>query len=177
MLFTERGIWTMIHGVVLGGGVLMGLCAALFAMGTVRAPGAAHDTMHDSSRALVRLLVSVAAVLWLTVLVGTYVNFPPYRATPPEGTLDLSQYPRFLIDSNPETVWLHAFGMEIKEHVPWIASMLATAVAFVGLRYRSRLLSDARLRSMSMTLLALCFVLSAFVGIMGIFVNKVAPLQ
>jgi hypothetical protein len=30
---------------------------------------------------------------------------------------------------------------------------------------------------MSMTLLAFCFVLSAFVGIMGIFINKVAPLQ
>ena len=26
-----------------------------------------------------------AALLWLTVIVGTYIVFPPYRATPPAG--------------------------------------------------------------------------------------------
>jgi hypothetical protein len=33
--------------------------------------------------------------------------------------------------------------MDSKEHVPWIASMLATAVAFVTVRYRSRVLHNA----------------------------------
>jgi hypothetical protein len=110
-------------------------------------------------------------------LAGTYVIFPLYRATPPADTTDLSQYPRFLIDANPDTVWRHALGMEIKEHVPWIASMLATAVAFVGMRYRSTLLNDALLRSMAMTLLAICLGLVSFVGLIGIFIAKVAPLQ
>jgi len=30
MLFSERSVWTMIHGVGLGGAGLMGLAAALF---------------------------------------------------------------------------------------------------------------------------------------------------
>lgn len=176
-LFTARSLWTMIHGIVLAGGALMGLAAALFSLRAMRMTGAADVAGQDQSRYLAWLLVFVAVALWLTVVVGTYVNFPPYRATPPEGLTDLSDYPRSLIQSNPSTVWLHAFAMEIKEHVPWIAAMLATAVAFVGVRYRSTLLSDARLRGMAMTLLALCFALVSVAGILGVFINKVAPLE
>ena len=55
--------------------------------------------------------------------------------------------------------------------------MLTTAVAFVAVRYRSRVVADASLRNMTITLLAICFVLVAFVSLMGVFVNKVAPLQ
>jgi hypothetical protein len=67
--------------------------------------------------------------------------------------------------------------MESKEHMPWIASMLATAVAFVAVRYRSGLLGSARLRNMTFGLLAISFALVAFVSLLGVFVNKVAPLQ
>jgi hypothetical protein len=177
MLFTERSIWTMIHGIVLGGGALMALSAALFSLHAMRTESASGAATQNQSRYLVWLTVFTAVVLWLTVLVGTYVNFPPYRATPPEGLTDLSQYPRSLIQSNPSTVWLHAFAMETKEHIPWIAAMLSTAVAFIGIRYRSQILSDAQLNRMATTLLAICFVLVSFVAILGVFINKVAPLE
>ena len=180
MLFTDRSIWTMIHGVVLGGTALMALFAALFYMYAMRTADDTDDTSvatRSRSRSLAQLTVLIAVVLWLTVFVCTYITFPPYRATPPEGVTDLSAYPRALIQANPDTAWLHAFAMESKEHVPWIAAMLATAVAFVSVRYRSRLLNDTRLRNMTMTLLAICFALTAFVGILGTFINKVAPLQ
>jgi hypothetical protein len=115
--------------------------------------------------------------LWLTVLAGTYISFPPYRTTPPEGVTDLSRYPRSLLQSTPDTAWLHSFAMEIKEHVPWIAAMLATAVAFVAMRYRSKLLSDVRLNRMATALLAICFVLVSVVALLGVLINKVAPLD
>jgi hypothetical protein len=150
----------------------MGLAAALFSLRTLR-PGA---TLAQSV-ALARLMVFIAATLWLAVFVGTYVIFPMYRATPPSGASDLSQFPRALLMSNPGTAWLHSFAMEIKEHVPWVASMVATAVAWVGLRYRSQLVNDASLRTMATVLLAICFALISAVGLLGIFVNKVAPLQ
>jgi ABC-type Fe3+-siderophore transport system permease subunit len=67
--------------------------------------------------------------------------------------------------------------METKEHMPWIAVMLATASAFVGVRYRSQMLTDPRLRSMTAAVLAICLLLVAFVSLMGVFVNKVAPVQ
>ena len=176
-LFTARSIWTMIHGVVLASGALMALAAALFSLRAMRTADASNVAAQDQSRYLAWLLVFIAVALWLIVIVGTYVNFPPYRATPPEGLTDLSYYPRSLIQSNPDTVWLHAFAMEIKEHVPWIAAMLATAVAFVGVRYRSTLLSDARLRGMTTTVLAICFALVSVAGILGVLINKVAPLE
>jgi hypothetical protein len=37
--------------------------------------------------------VFTAVMLWLTVIVGTYIIFPPYRVTPPPGTTDLGQFP------------------------------------------------------------------------------------
>ena len=172
LLFTDRSIWTIVHGIVLSGGALMALAAALFSLRTMRT-----GATPEQSRSLAQLLVFVAAMLWLAVLVGTYIVFPLYRATPPAGATDLSQFPRSLLLANPGTAWLVSFAMEIKEHVPWIASMLATAVAFVGMRYRSRLLNDAPLRNMAMTLLAICFVLISAVGLLGIFIYKVAPLQ
>jgi hypothetical protein len=82
-----------------------------------------------------------------------------------------------LILSSPGTAWLHAFAMEVKEHMPWIAAMLSTAVAFVGVRYRARLLSDAQLNGMATTLSVLSFMIVSFVAILGVFVNKVAPLD
>jgi len=177
MLFTDRSLWTMIHGIVLGGIALMALFAALVSMSTVRTAEGPYGATEGQSRSVARLTVLIALVLWLGVLVGTYVIFPPYRATPPEGGTDLSQYPRSLLLASPDTAWLHAFAMESKEHMPWIAVMLATAVAFVGVRYRSTLLMNAQLRNMAMTLLAICFALVSFVALMGVFVNKVAPLQ
>ncbi len=167
----------MLHGIVLGGGALLALFAAVFAMRTTR-PGPAADVgAQQQARHLAWLTVLIAVMLWLTVLVGTYINFPLYRATPPEGLVDLSRYPRSLIQSRPDTVWLHGFAMELKEHVPWIAAMLATAVAFVAVRYRSELLSDPQLRRRATLLLAICFMLASFIGVLGIFINKVAPLD
>jgi hypothetical protein len=55
--------------------------------------------------------------------------------------------------------------------------MLSTAVAFISVRYRSQLLSDAQLNRMATALLAICFVLVSFVAILGVLINKVAPLE
>jgi hypothetical protein len=177
MLFTERSIWTMIHGIVLGGGALLALAVILFSLRAMRAETAAAGVAETQARYLVWLMVFAAALLWLTVLVGTYITFPSYRATPPEGITDLGRYPRALILSSPGTAWLHSFAMEVKEHMPWIAAMLSTAVAFLGMRYRSRLLRDAALNRVATTLAAICFALVSFVAILGVFINKVAPLE
>lgn len=176
LLFSSRSIWTMAHGIFLGGGGLIAVAAGLFALIAVRGtpPGGAADRQ---SRYLASLLVSAAVLLWAAVIVGTYVSFPPYRATPPEGLVDLAAYPRALIRSDPATAWLHSFAMEIKEHLPWMAAMLATGVAYVAARYRSQLLSEDRLRRIGVSLLALTLAIVAGVSFLGILINKVAPLE
>ena len=92
--------------------------------------------------------------------------------------LDLSQFPRSLLLAKPDTAWLHGFAMESKEHMPWIAAMLVVSRR-LGQHpdLDRRVLGDVRLRTMTATLLAVCFALVAFVALLGVFVNKVAPLQ
>lgn len=177
MLFSGRSIWTMLHGIGLGGATLLALSAALFAMYLLRADGGTAPATSAQARAMAWLTAAAAAMTWLTTLGGTYVVFPPYRATPPEGATDLAAYPRSLILSDPETAWLHSFAMETKEHLPWIAAMLLTAVAFVAWRHRDTWLGDAHLRRLATRLLAIGFVIVAYVALLGTFVNKVAPLE
>ena len=176
LLFSSRSIWTMAHGIFLGGGGLLAVGAGLFALIAVRGtpPGGAADRQSDY---LAWLLVTAAVLLWAAVIVGTYVSFPPYRATPPAGLVDLAAYPRALIRSDPKTAWLHSFAMETKEHLPWMAAMLATGVAYVAARYRSQLLSEDRLRRIGVSLLALTLAIVAGVSFLGILINKVAPLE
>lgn len=177
MLFSARSLWTMLHGIALGGAALLGLAAALFALyllreRDLRAAGA------DRTAGPVALLTAVtAAMTWLTTLVGTYIVFPLYRMTPPEGATDLAAFPRALVLSDPETEWLHRFAMETKEHVPFIAAILATAVAFIAWRYREAIFRERPLRRMCTLLLGLCFAAVAYVSLLGVFVNKVAPVE
>jgi hypothetical protein len=176
-LFSYDSILTMLHGLGSGGGALLTLFAALFALWTMRTDGALDAVVERRSRNLKWLIVLAALLVWGAVIGGTYLVFPPYRATPPEGLTDLTAYPRSLIQSDPETTWLHSFAMETKEHVPWIAAMLTTAVAFVAVRYKSQLLSDRSINRMATIAATICLVLAACAALLGTFVNKVAPLE
>ena len=184
-LFSVPSLLTMLHGLVLSGGAIVGLVVSLLALrwfaqpaGVARAAhaGGGPAGVHDGDR-FAQLTTVTAVLLWLAVIGGTYLVFPLYRETPPEGVTALADYPRAMLMANPDTRWLHAFGMEVKEHVPWIAAMLTTATAFVARRHRQTLLADGRMRRMMASLLVISLALVSFVGLMGVFVNKVAPLD
>ena len=174
MLFSDRSLLTMFHGLVLSGGALVLLFTALFTLRVMAAPEGSAVPARTSN-AFAWLMVATAALLWMSVIGGAYIVFPMYRATPPEGVASLADYPRALLLANPDTRWLHAFGMEIKEHMPWIAAMLVTAAAFVARRHRDTLLANASQRRIMGALLAVALVLVSFVALLGVFVNKVAP--
>ncbi len=175
MLFSDRSLWTMLHGLVLSGGALALLLVAVFSLRVLAtADGEVVPDRH--SKALTWVTTAAVVLLWMSVLGGTYVVFPLYRATPPEGMAALAEYPRALLTSNPDTRWLHSFGMEIKEHMPWIAAMVATAAAFVVRQHRTTLLADTSLRRVTATLLSIAIVLVSLVALLGVFINKVAPL-
>jgi hypothetical protein len=167
MLFSERSIYTMVHGIGLGSAALMGLAAALFYLYAARPTPLSSDSDNESRAFASRYSVHGIDAL-LTVIVGTYIIVPPYRATPPPGTTDLSEFPRSLVLASPNTAWLHAFAMESKEHMPWIASMLTTAVAFIAVRYRGTALTNRSMRLMTFALLAVSFVLVSFVALLGV---------
>jgi hypothetical protein len=155
----------------------MGLAAVLFALLVLRGANGRPDATPRQIRLLTVLLGSSAAALWLAVLAGTYAVFPLYRATPPDGAVDLAAYPRAWLLASASTAWLHDVAMEIKEHVPWIAAMLVTSAAFVVGRDAPRVLREPPMYRAVAALLAIGFTLSAWAGLLGILVNKIAPLE
>ena len=65
MLFSERSIWTMVHGIGLGGGALIGLAAALFYLYAARS--SADEAVPPGSGALAGATTVSAVLLWLTI--------------------------------------------------------------------------------------------------------------
>ena len=74
--------------------------------------------VQTSSRARTLLtiyLIGMVVLAWLAVLSGAYIVYPWYRAVPPAGVTDLSDYPRRLLLSSGTTSEWHNVGMEWKE--------------------------------------------------------------
>lgn len=117
---------------------------------------------------------SVALIAWVTVITGTWIVYPWYRAKPPAGA-EIADYPQAYLAQNPALTGWHDFGMEWKEHVGWITPILATAVAFVVLRYGPQLARDPKLRRSLITLLVIAFGAALVAGGLGAFISKIAP--
>ena len=110
-------------------------------------------------------LAALVILSWLTVFSGAYIIYPWYRAVPPEGLTDLSDYPRRLLLVEWETSEWHNIGMEWKEHVAWLAPIAMTMVAYVTMKYRRAIVQHRNMR-----VAVLGFAVAAFVatGIAGI---------
>lgn len=92
MLFSERSIWTMVHGIGLGGGALIGLAAALFYVYAARSsdnvtapPGSgalAGATVLSANRWKAREIAPgrVGAVTLILMALGVLGTFPPVWA-------------------------------------------------------------------------------------------------
>lgn len=112
----------------------------------------------------------MAVIAWITVITGTWIVYPWYRAPDP-------QSPRSLLLASPTTAGWHRFGMEWKEHVAWIAPILATAVAFAVSYYREELAERHDVRRAALILFTVAFVAAGVAGVFGAFINKVAPIR
>ncbi|MEX2556153.1 MAG: hypothetical protein WEB06_11020 [Actinomycetota bacterium] len=170
MSVTDREFWTVIHGMVLGTLFLLAFAGGIAGLWSLRpalvTPAGIRERIH-------RLNIgvwSMAIVAWGTVITGTYIVYPWYR-----DAAETSARSRLL--ANPETALWHTFGMEWKEHVAWIAPILATAVAFIVTYYGRRLARDDRMRKLAMALFTGAFLAAAVAGLFGAFINKAAPIQ
>src|SRR4030042_1629902 len=174
-VLTFREPFPMIHGVLFGGGFLLAFTGGLALLYNLKADALTAAGVRRHVRLLKLATLALAGLTWLAVLSGTYVSYPWYRATPPEGVTDLTPYPRSYLRADPDLAFWHTFGMEWKEHVAWFSPLLATAVAFVVWRYGGYLARDSQLRQAMIVLFALAFVTAGIAGLLGILVTKAAP--
>lgn len=119
----------------------------------------------------------MAVVAWLTVITGTWIVYAWYRERPPEGTTDLTEYPRYYLLDDPNLEEWHTFGMEWKEHVAWIAPMLATVVAFGVIYYGRRLAWEPAIRRLLMWIFIAAFCTAGVAGLFGALITKAAPIK
>ncbi len=164
-LLTVREAWFMLHtafGVIIAHSFAGGLATLLARRQTRRG-----EIVRIAS------VTSLAAVSWLTVLSGTWLVYPGYRATPPEGAL-VADYPKAWLQNNDLYFW-HEVGMEWKEHIGWITPLAATAVAYLVYRHGELIRRDPRLRVAVRTLFILAFAAAVVAAGLGAIINAVAP--
>lgn len=176
MSLTPREFWTAIHGVILGAFFLLAFSGGLAGLYSLRPEWVTVSGLRERIRRLGFGTWVMAVTAWLTVITGTYIVYPWYRAKPPEGLTDLRIYPRSFLLSMPHLAEWHKFGMEWKEHVAWFAPILATAVAFVVWRYGDKIAENPKLRNGLIILFLLAFGAAGIAGLFGAFITKAAPL-
>lgn len=176
MALTTREFWTVVHGMGLGAIFLLAYAGGLAGLWSLRTEYVTPVGLRERVRRLDWGVAIMALVAWITVITGTWFVYPWYRAKPPEGLQDLADFPRYLLLAGASTARWHTFGMEWKEHVAWIAPLLATAVAFVVWRYGDQIAEDARMRRVLIVLFTLAFLAAAVAGVLGAFITKAAPI-
>ena len=176
MELSFRDLMTVLHGMGFGALFMLAFSGAIAVIYATAVGGSAGATVQG--RTLFRVyLVAMAALSWLTVLSGSYLIYPWYRAAPPPGARDLSAYPQRLLLSSPTTAGWHSLGMEWKEHVAWFTPIAMTMVAYVFIRYGPQLALQRRLRNAVLGFTAAAFFATAVAGAFGAFLNKAAPVK
>jgi hypothetical protein len=165
-LLTTRQLFFLAHssfGIVIvhafGGG-----------LGTLLTTG--DSRMKDRIRKL--STAALAVVAWLASATGTWFGYAGYRAEVPPGG-DIAMYPRQYLLRSPDLAFWETFAMEWKVHIGWTTPFLATAVAFVALRYRRRLVADRLVRKVMTNLLVIAFAGALVAAVLGAVVNVTAP--
>lgn len=177
MSISIREAWTVLHGMVFGAGFLLAFAGGLAGLYSLRPDWVTVAGIKERMFRLKVGLWTMAAIAWATVISGSFIVYPWYRAAPPEGTTDLSAYPRYLLLADPSTAEWHRFGMEWKEHVGWLAPIAATVVAFAVTYYGPTLAKKAGERRALMIFYILAFATAAIAGLFGAFINKIAPIR
>jgi hypothetical protein len=130
-----------------------------------------------SDRFLGIYLATMSVLAWLTVLTGTYIIYPWYRATPPNGAVDLGAYPRSLLLSHPATSQWHSIGMEWKEHIAWLVPIAITMAAFIAIKYCRDLRNHPQLRTALYGFVIISLVAAGIAGFFGAMLDKNAPVN
>jgi len=170
MAMTERGLWTVLHGMVFGTIFLLAFTGGFACLWSLKRALITEPGIKERIKRLIIGMWTMAITAWVTVVSGTYIVYPWYRAKD-------TGSPRSLLLANPDTQAWHTFGMEWKEHVGWFAPILATAAAFIVTYYGASLAENNRLRKSVLVLFTVAFAAAGVAGLFGALLNKVAPIQ
>lgn len=167
---TNRELWGLIHGMGLGAAFLLAFAGGLAGLYSLRPALVTPAGITDRIRQLRIGVVAMAVAAWGTVITGTWIVYPWYRDK-------AMTSPKSLLLADPKTADWHKFGMEWKEHIAWLAPILATAVAFLVVYYGPKLIKNDAARRAALVVFVLAFVTAAIAGAFGALITKSAPVH
>lgn len=170
MSISAREAWTVLHGMIFGAVFLLAFAGGLAGLYSLRPEWVTTAGIRERLTRLKIGLWAMAVVAWGTVISGSYIVYPWYRAKEPNSA-------RSILLGSPTTAEWHNFGMEWKEHVGWLAPIAATVVAFVVSYYGPVLAKRLGERRAIMVFFVIAFATAAVAGLFGAFLNKVAPVR
>ncbi|HEY1685481.1 MAG TPA: hypothetical protein VGG19_12015 [Tepidisphaeraceae bacterium] len=179
MEMTSRELWTALHGMFFGGLFLILFSGLIITLWGLDSESFTQLGIRRRLRVLRVCSCALALLAWFTVIAGTYVVYPWYRAKPPQGTTGsaLMHYPRSLLLYRPQTADWHELGMEWKEHIAWLTPILATSAAVVLNAHGRRVSRDRQLRRTVLAFYSICFFCAVVAGVFGALINKAAPIR
>ena len=177
MEITTRSLWTLVHGMGFGALYLLACSGAIVLLHLRSSPNVPADSRPAGDRILGIYLTVMAVLAWLTVLSGTYIIYPWYRAAPSAGAAHLTAFPRSLLLSNPATKQWHLIGMEWKEHVAWLVPIAITMAAFIAIKYARDLKHSPALRSALYGFVGASLFAAGIAGFFGAMLDKNAPVD
>jgi hypothetical protein len=185
--FTSRETWTLIHGLVIGTIFLLAFAGGLAGLWSLRTEYVTEAGIVERLRRLKIGTTAMALAAWATVITGTWIVYPWYREALAGEDLSGCEgqsvpgdecSPRDFLLSNASgtTEDWHTFGMEWKEHIAWIAPMLATLAAFLVFYYGTALARNRTARRLVLVVFMGAFVAAAIAGLFGALITKTAPI-
>src|SRR5207247_219760 len=95
---------------------------------------------------------------------------PWYRSKSPDS-------PKSMLTADPATADWHTFGMEWKEHVAWIAPILATIAAGLVVYYGAYLARNRTVRNIAIGFFVAAFATAPVAGTSAALTTKAAPVH
>jgi hypothetical protein len=167
---TDREIWALVHGMLIGGPFLLAFTGGLVALYGLRSEYLTAEGIR-ARVAQLRLGASAMAVMaWAIVLTGTWVLLPWYREDTPDS-------PRSILLSDPGTRQWHEFADVWKTHVAFLSPILATAAAALVVHYGRALARDRTARNLVLALFLGAFAVSSLAALIGSLVTRAAPIR
>lgn len=170
MSISNRELWTVVHGLLLGTLFLLAFAGGLAGLYSLRPRYLTPAGVAERTRRLVIGMWIMAGTAWATVITGTWIVYPWYREKVPTSARSV------LLASEDTALW-HTFGMEWKEHVAWISPLLATAAAFIVTYYGKSLIHNQKIRRLALALFVSAFLAAGVAGVFGAFLNKTSPVR
>jgi hypothetical protein len=182
MHLTSREFWTLVHGMGLGSLFLLAFAGGLAGFYSLRPEWLTSEGISERVRRLKIGTTVMAVVSWLVVFTGSFIVYPWYRAGATDACEGIKPVPagcgpKWTLLANSNTADWHNFAMEWKEHVAWLAPMLATVVAVGVLYFGTDLVRNRWLRSVLMWIFSAAFLIAGIAGLLGALITKSAPVS